>query len=187
MGFDVYPATTETSSAISTSTGATTGTRRGLRFQLPYAFKLGGFWWKGFPGGVSSDHTVELYDTGGGLLATLATREGAQVQAVSSASHLHQIWFDADYACVAATPYRLVIVPSSTNSVTIYETGTSSGDYFGALPGGAAFHLTKYVSSAWADVTTERPWMGLLINAVDDGAGLGGGTSEAAYPFVGGF
>jgi hypothetical protein len=77
----------------------------------------------------------------------------------------------------ANTWYRATLQATSANNVTLCELTMQSTSYFGALPGGANQHLTRYTSSAWDDSPTAViPIMDILIDQVDDGTGTGSGS-----------
>ena len=160
------------SSAFNTGTGATTGTRRGMSITVPFPAKLSGVWWKGIVAN-GADYTIVLYDNTGTALQTLATIDGNNVFAAQAAQHL--IYTDGDYSLADNTEYYVALVPGTANSLTLYEFSVDSAAYMDAFGGGQSFFLTKFVSSAWTEVTTERPYMGLLLTALDDGTAGGGG------------
>lgn len=168
--------------AFNTGTGATTGTRRGLYWTPPFAATLSGMWIKAaMPN--SADFNVVLYDSGGTSLATLLTGFDASQQRAQSSVGTWEIPFDTTYDVAAGTVYRVAIVPTTVNSVTLSELVLNAAGHMATLPAGTAMYLTKFVSSAWVEVTTERPLMGLILSKLDDGAG---GGSSGGGPLIGG-
>lgn len=156
-----------------TDTAATTGSRRGLRFSLPFPARLSGMWAE-LVATTTADFVVRLRDGSGTALATLATIDANQQTSTFSGQGF-MIHFDSDYDLSANTTYFLCVEPTTTNNVTLYEFSTNAAAYMDAFEGGQDFHLAKFVSSAWSTVTTERPWMGLLVTALDDAASAGSG------------
>jgi hypothetical protein len=172
-----------TQRAISTGTGATTGTRRGIRFRLDADLTLEGVWAYMIFGGTTADGTFELYDDGGSLLATLATIDGAQSGGTGVQSYI--IVADATYSLTASTWYRLVFTPSSANSVTVYEAATAAAGVLRTMTGyGVEVQQTAYVSSAWVDTATSTTLMG-VIGTVQSAPGGGGGTYDVVQRVVG--
>lgn len=178
----ILPIQSFAASAFNTDTGATTGTRRGLRFQLPFPGRLNGCWAKlSFP--TTADFDIILYNGAGTALQTMLSAFDANQQRVASTSGLYKFLFDGTYDLAAATEYFLAFVPTTANSLTLAEFAVNAAAHMDAIAGGQAFHLAKFVSSAWSKVTTERPWMGVLVSAFDDGTG---GGSSGGGPLIGG-
>ncbi len=172
LGDGVVPAKAFATSVFNTGTSATTGTRRCLRFQVPYPRRISSV---GFKASVANgaDYSLILYDTGGTALQTLATVDGNNTGGASAQQHL--IYTDSDYTIAKDTEYHLCIVPSTANSVTLYEFSVETAAHMDAFPGGQQFFLSKFVSGAWVEVTTERPYIFIGFSAADDGAA--GGSS----------
>jgi hypothetical protein len=169
-----------TQRAISTATGATTGTRRGIRFRLDADLTLEAVWAYMIFGGTTADGAFELYSDGGALLATLATIDGAQSGSAGAASYVFVA--DATYTLTAGTWYVLVFTPSSANSVTVYEAATAAAGVLRTMTGyGVEVQQAAYISSAWAYTATSTTLMG-VIGEVVAAAPAGGGGS---YTFCG--
>jgi hypothetical protein len=174
-----------TNRAISTSTGASTGTRRGIRFRMEADFTLEGVWAFMTIGGATSDGAFELYSDAGSLIATLVTVEAGQA---GSAGAIVYTWrADTAQSLTASTWYRLVFTPSSTNSVTLVEAVSGAAGMFRAMHGdGIEAQETAYVSAAWVDTATSCTLMGVVGTVQSAPGGGGGGTYTAAPRLIGG-
>lgn len=157
-----------TTVTFTTSTGATTGTRRGIYWTQPYAATLDGMWIK-MQTAAAGDFDVILYDAAGTQLQKMLAAYDSSQQRVVNTVGMWSLPFDNTYDLVAATDYRLAIVPTTTNNVITTEFAVNTAAHMGAVPGGINMYLTKFVSSAWAQVTTERVMMGLRFSQLDNG------------------
>ena len=167
-------------SAINTGTGASTGTRRGMRISVPAPMRLRGMWAK-FAATATADFDVEIYNTGGTKLATLLSGADMTIQrSATSNSYFWYLPFETSYSLAANTVYYVVITPTTANSVTLHEATVADAAHWDSF-GGQDFHLAAFISSAWATTTTRRPWWSLQFDQVDDGAGgaSGGGLKIA--------
>jgi hypothetical protein len=174
----VLPWQSFASTALNTGTSATTGTRRGVRFQLPFPATLSAVRYKGSTTTTTGDFTINLYDDSGGALVTLATIDANQRRA-SAGAGTWDIYFDSDYDLAANTWYRLVLVPTTANSCSIYEATMNAAAYQDAMSLGQNFFVTAFISSAWVDTNTDkRPLMALGLSALDDGVQTGGGGNS---------
>lgn len=167
IGWWVQPVLTVASTQFNSGS---TPDERGMIVRFPFPAKVSGYWiWADrLVNGRSYD--VVLYDSDGSTaLATDSTsgyeQNGAQVGKFSS-----ELTLSAD------TDYRLVMKPTSGNNVAIYEATVQDAAHFAAWPGGQNWHATERTDAgSWSQTTTRRPYMGLLVTAVDDGAGGAGG------------
>jgi len=163
-----------TTSAFNTGTGASTGTRRGLYLQVPFTATLQGLWMKAQTTS-SADFDVVLYDITNATITTLFTAFDSSQQRAQAAVGVWELYFTSTFNLVAGLDYRLVIQPTTANSVTLSELVFNAAGHLGTMVGGTSMYLTKFVSSAWAEETAQRPLMGLILGGLDDGAGAGGG------------
>jgi hypothetical protein len=173
-----------TSRSISTSTGATTGTRRGNRLRLDADFEVTGVWCYAFFGSAGDGDFV-LYDDGGSVVATLVAVDASRL--LGTGNIMASFRVDTPITLSASTWYRLAFVPSSANSVGLYEASTLAAEMLRTLTGeGIEVQQAAYVSSAWVDTATSMTLMGLLGTAQSAPGGGGGGTYTAAQRLVGG-
>jgi hypothetical protein len=89
-----------------------------------------------------------------------------------------EIYFDAAATLTAGTAYRAVIEPTSATNCNITTATLPSADYRGAWPHGLNSVYCTYTTGggAWDDTaTTLLPFMDIIIDQLDDGAGSGGG------------
>lgn len=171
---------------IDTFSNASTPDRRGLRFQAPGPMRLAGctLWVD-----TDGDFDVVFYAADGTSATTVF--DGDKDLRQSAAAGCQHLTFSTAPTLAANTTYRLVIVPTTTTALTLYGMTVAAAKYLDAVPGGQACHFTTAdgapsVIGDWTDTTTQRPWISLRIDQVDDGA-AGGGSTEAAYPFIGAF
>ncbi len=148
----------------------------GLRFKLPFPFRLAGWWaWLDADG----DFNVNLYDSDG-----VTKRAGTPFavdkdsrRAAAQDIQLHQ--FASTFDCLANTFYRLVIEPSSATNLTINDFTVNAAAAMDAMDGGQNFHLTSAKNPAaegdWTNTTTRRPFMGIGIKGLDDATGSSAG------------
>jgi hypothetical protein len=145
-----------------------------MEFQLPFPCKVDGFWTMINSVNSSANFDVCLYD-GTTALAT-ASFDGNQA---GNAARL----LTGDFApqeLTENTTYRLALKPTTANNVTIYHFDVANANHFQAHAFGTSGAITSRVDGgAWdAPTTTRRPFMGIKISALDDGAGGGGGSGE---------
>lgn len=145
---------------------------RGLKFKFPWPVRVRGFWMYGDTDPANS--TVNLYDSdGSAVLNSLAIDKD---QMANEIARNRWYLFDDVHELAADTFYRLTLVPDTTTSVTLGGFTVGAAAYLDAAPCGQNFHYTERTDAgAWTDTTTQRPFMGLLLDGFDDGAGGGGG------------
>lgn len=165
--------TATATSAINTGTGATTGTKRGLSFKMAGPMRLRGMLVK-MSSAAGADFDVEIYSTGGSLLATLLNDYDSSQQRAATGALSWYLPFETTYSVEAATEYYLVIAPTTANSVTLHEFSVADAAYLDTFYG-QDLHGVAFISSTWTETTTVRPWFFLEFDQIDDGAGSGGG------------
>jgi hypothetical protein len=173
-----------TNRAISTGTGASTGTRRGIRFRLDQDFTLEAVWlWSSI--GSTADFTIELYSDAGSSIATLSTVDANQI--LGTGNQANVFLAGTSQSLTANTWYRLAFVPITANSLTVYEAATTVAALIQTLAGpGVEVQQTAYVSSAWVDTDTSTTLMGIVGTAQSAPGGGGGGTYTAGPRLIGG-
>jgi hypothetical protein len=148
----------------------------GLIFRFPAPVKIGGAFVRlaiagGAPTTAPAD--VVLYDSDG----TTALRTVSAVDKGSTGVTSGYWWglrFSSEVALDANVDYRLVIKPTAAAAgVSAYDWTVNSQAILDALEGGQNWHRTERTNAgAWTQTTTKRPLMGLLVTAIDDGAGM---------------
>jgi hypothetical protein len=172
-----------TSRAFNTGTGASTGTRRGIRFRLDQDFTLEAVWLWG-QWGSTADGSIELYTDAGSSIATLNTFDASQL--LSTSNQATVLLASTAQSLDANTWYRLAVVPSTANSITVYEAATTVAALIQTLAGpGVEVQQAAYVSSAWVDTDTSTTLMGVMGTA-QSAPGGGGGSYTAAIRLIGG-
>jgi hypothetical protein len=162
---------------------------RGLRFQLPYSVRVTGAWLN-----MDLDGDCKV------MLVTTAYNQGAGTGILATATldkdtrgllngMLIFVTFDNSVTLTAATNYRLVVEPTSVTSLTVYDVSVASLAMLDAMSGGSNFHLTTAkdptVDGDWTNYnsgTFRSPFMGLIIDGIDN---AGGAASGGSYAFTG--
>jgi len=113
-----------------------------------------------------------------GILATLTVDKDIDA---SSSPGMVQLRFTAPYVLAAATWYRLIIEPTTTTGLIIYDFNLPSLASMDAW-GGASFHLTTAkdptADGSWTNYdsgTFRKPFLGIGLSAFADDAGGGAG------------
>lgn len=125
---------------------------------------------------------VKITSNAGANWTTLASLTGASLLPLAGNFTPTEIRFATPFACAANTNYRLAIVPTTTNNVTIgYIAVTKDGtsNPLSQWPGGVNFIWSQGSSptteAAWTDVDTKQPTITGVFGGFDDGASAGGG------------
>lgn len=141
----------------------------GMRFQLPFPARITGAWcWIELDG----DATVKLVSTayhqvnGTGILASKALSNSNRA---TTGPGLFYVDFTATYDIAANTDYRLIIEPSTTTNMVVYNGSCSSLLQMDGYPGGS---LWPYTSAK--DPTADGSWTN-YNNGVDGYRRLLGG------------
>jgi hypothetical protein len=176
-----------TATSLSTSTSPDVF---GLRFRLPVAASVGGAW---VAIDVDGPCDVRLVSTAYNQAAATGILTSLTVTRARSATTggAYRVVFPSAVTLTANTDYRLVVEPTTTTAIAAYDTTMQSLAQLDAWPGGRDWHLTTAKDptsdASWTNYnsgTFRRPFMGLLLEGLDDGAGVGGG--EHAHAFIGG-
>ena len=141
-----------------------------LKFRLPFPARIAGAWVLGW----SRGHTTILYSAADVVLASKAHPAGA-VSDIGTARP-GQFLFDAGYPLVKNTDYRLAFRPDNANNNRLQYCDVTTAAMMAALPGGASFIAsTRADAGAWTDLTTRRPFIGLILDQFDDAVSVGAG------------
>lgn len=147
---------------------------RGLKFKLPFPFRITGIWVVGdFDGPVD----VKLYDSDGTtVLETMSLDPDVRA---ATGGMTYFVLFSGTQSLLKNTFYRVVLEPTSAVSVELDEFDVDTVAIMDALEGGQDFHYTEKKDAGWTDTTTKRPFMGILIDGVNIGMlvhpGMAGG------------
>jgi hypothetical protein len=178
-------------SALNTNYNASsTPDECGMKFICPAAIRAVGFILHSAWGGATETLELHLYDSSG---AELASATPSPVEVASTAAGIHVVRFDniADSVTLeAGETYR--ITQEATGAGNVARTGIvlPGGDYSMASAGpwgeDAVFTSRSDGSSTWTDATDGTVMaIGLLIDAMDDGASSGssGGSTTIIRRF----
>lgn len=138
---------------------------------------------------ASADYRVALYASGNNT-PLLTKSMDADVKAAATAG-VYGAFFTGTQVLTVGTIYRLAIVPTTANSVTIQyfdgPTAASITNFFGNTVGYSARNRSGTSdpdSAAWSDTTTRVPAIVPIIDQLDNGTGAGGGVIIAGTPLL---
>jgi hypothetical protein len=167
--------------------GTAGGDEYGLAFMLPVPCTLNEVIVR-LSVAAAADFDLVLYDASDSVLATLSYDDDVNSGAGVG---VHCLVLQSAVNLSAATLYRLIIKPTTTNSVGLNYAGFASSTLMrDTIDGGTDLYLTKRVDAgAWTNYNNgtdgyRRPFMSLGLSALDDGTG-GGGGGEVSHVFVG--
>lgn len=140
-------------------------------FQMPFPCRVTGFW---KAGSTDGDMDVVLYDSNGSTpLLTLAVDKDIHTF-TSNAVGVGR--FDSTVNLAKDTDYRIVLKPTTTTAVSLLGVSVPAVAMMDALCGGQKVHNTSRTDGgSWSQTTTDRMMIGILFDALDDGAGGGAG------------
>ena len=146
-----------------------------MRFQVPMACESRGAYFN-----VDLDGNAEI------VLYEGTTEKGAaslddDVRPSTAPGGFLVYWPEGAITLATSTTYYLALKPTTTTDVKTlrYILNSSAGEGY---PGGSQFYQgTRVNAGSWTDSTAFMPQCGILITAVDDGAG-GGSASGARNP-----
>jgi hypothetical protein len=187
----VYPIRgTITSQTLSTGT---TPDVYGMRFRLPFPARSPAAWaWIDADGDLAVKLVSTAYHQANntGVLGTATLHRNVRV---NSNPGIQWADFDAAVTLAANTDYRLVVEPTSATSLTAYDFDVNTLDLLDAHSGGRDFHLTTAkdptADGDWTNYnagTFRKPFLGIMLDAFDDGTG-GGGGGTVYVPNAGGY
>lgn len=144
----------------------------GAKFQRPGPYKaIGAVLW------TEPDNDMAVVIRSDGAPGSILTSKSIDKDhiAVPGGSGRSLIYFDDEIEFAGGTDYRLLIDRGGA-SVGVPYFSTLNADIMAATPGGTSFIRTHGTGAgAFTDVDTQTPIMSLIISAIDDGAGAGGG------------
>lgn len=168
------PGVWPTSSLTGTTfNSGSTPDERGIYFQVPFKCRVAGWW---FHGSKSGDMNVVLYDSDGSTALQTASLD--QDVDATNADNYYAGYFSGQTTLNINTWYRLAVKPTTVTSVKLWELGVSVAANMDGLEGGQKIYLsTRTDAGAWTQTATSRPFMGIIIDQLDDGVGGGGGET----------
>lgn len=155
----------------------------GLRFKFPFKARLKGVIMSCI---LNGDFDLKLYDSDGvTVLTSISVDKDIKQGATAFVTY---ILFNTAQVLLANTFYRVVVVPTTATSLTIYSgdvTDEGANKAMNAVNGGENFHHTTANAaptqeSDWTQTATRRPLIGLILDQLDDGAS-GGGSSNGGF------
>lgn len=159
-----------TSGARAAYNSGSTPDERGIKFQVLAPVRVAGFWLD-MSDPLGGNGTVKLYDSDGSTVLTSVAWDG-DIDS-SNTTHTDYGLFPSSVSLLANTFYRLTFLPttaSDTARPTFFSVQTAA--VMDAYLGGQNFHSTSRTDAgAWTDTTTERDFVGILIDAIDNGVG----------------
>lgn len=166
----MIPALTVTNGAFNNTNSA----KRGLRFQVPFKCRCVGMWT--YLNGVDADMNIAIADDAGSELSSSSTAIDDLTTSSANAQNSY-FFFDNAVTLSPATWYRVYQEPTSATNTGVSFITMPSSSYIGATPFGSNAHYTTFASGSWTDTATDSiPWMGIIIDQLDDGVSAGGGS-----------
>lgn len=175
-----YPFSAITTTAFNTGS---TPDERVLKFKFPAPVSVGGAWMRVAGGG---DFDCVLYDSDGTTPLVTRSSDKDQKPASGNAGNFMFQWPDVDLS--ATVDYFLSCKPTSGTNVTYYDFDVNAAAIMDALEGGQNFRFTSKTDggSPAAETATTRPFCGLLVTRIHDGAGTGGSGGGSIFASQGG-
>ena len=179
----VYPCGSSNTVAVST---ATSPSAVGNEFSVPYDATLYSVLVWASLAGSSSDFEVILYDQSGATLVTEAF--DASYAAATATLGTISLPLTTPYSLTANTTYRLMVVPTTTNQVSVQSLVAVHASALASTMVGSSFSRVNKASSTFTPVTDEVASVYPVFSSTSAAAGGGGGSSSPSlpYPFGGG-
>lgn len=91
-----------------------------------------------------------------------------------SSERTYTVTLSNDILCDANDIYRAILRPTSSDYIRLYYYEVERESLINAIEGGSRFYITTRPSGgSWSDETTRRPWMSILVTALDHQTGEG--------------
>lgn len=167
----MWPLSTITATTLNTGT---TPDVAGARWIPRFKCRVTGVWMD--LASTAGSYVVKFYDTDGvTVLATATAATNLRPAALAGAVFFP---FSAAVTPVVGSTYFIGLEPDTTTNVSMYDYTAPSAAIMAATPLGADFCYASAKDPAgtgdWTAVATRKPFMGLQIDQLDDGAGGGG-------------
>lgn len=159
---------------INTNTfnSGTATNERGNIFQMPFPARATGCW--ALMDG-DGPFEIKLYDSNGTDVLCTTGEHIASIRAATTAG-AYYLPFTATANLSKDTNYRIAIVPTTTTNLSTYDFEVPAAGAMDWFPCGQKVTQTIKTSGNWVQDTTNRVYVGVQLDAFDDGVG-GGGSS----------
>ena len=147
-----------------------------LRINVPFPLRVWGAW---VYADIDNAADVVLYE---GTTAQRTISLSSANRASTSFAPF-RFPFTSSFTLSANTTYYLSLKPTTASNIYINRMTMNTAAAMGQLPLGInAYQATRTDAGSWSTDAAVRPWMGLLVDGIDDGAGGAGGGG----PLIGG-
>lgn len=164
-GAEIYPFHAFTDVAFGSGS---TPDERGMIWTPDFTCKIKGLWYKT---NSTEVHNVVFYT---GTTATETLTIDPDYRTTTNLCR-RPVYFAAEHTLTAGVTYRFVVKPTSGSSISLGQFTVADAAYMAAMPLGTACHLTTRTDGgAFSETPTIRPWMGLIISAIQTDPGGGG-------------
>jgi hypothetical protein len=154
--------------AAETFASNSTPDERGLLLVPTAPIRVAGFWMIASFGNACD---VVLYDSANTVLASLSLDPDVQS---STGQRTARFMFATPVTLEAGETYRLVMKPTTTSSNSLYVATLNASALMAAWPHGTTWHYTARTDAgSWSQTTTKRPFIGVLVDGIDDGSSIG--------------
>lgn len=148
----------------------------GAKFRFPFPTRAIGCWVYML---LAANADLILYADGSPGTELMNISLDSNKKRISS-GHILRLLFDAPVSIAKDTWYRLALKPTTVTNIGLYHMDANSLAIVDSMEMGQNFLYSTSAGGAWTDTTTgRRPFMGLILDQFDDGAGAGGGISKA--------
>lgn len=162
------------STLVTTTFGSGTNpNHRALRFQVPFKCRVSGalVWCD-----PNNDWTLKLFDSDAAVV--LASTAVTAINTSQNAGLMY-VPFATSQSLLINTNYRIAVVPDGAGTVPLYEFTVETAAELDAFSGGQNCHLSTCNGApaneaAWTQTLTQRPFIFLVIDGLDDGVSAGG-------------
>jgi hypothetical protein len=162
------PATTLNNVAFN---NGSTPDERGLILRFPMPVQVSAVYARMSFNVAARDAEFRLYDSDGTSLLGNATLIANWME--STGGRYTRRRFASDIVLAANTNYRATLLPTQAGSINLFDVDVNTAAILGAMEGGTAWHFTSRTDAgAWSETTTNRPLMGLLLTAIEDGTAI---------------
>lgn len=158
----IIPATALTQAAFGSTSSPD---ERGNKITLPFAARAVGIWALNAYTNTSSAFNYKVYDPDGVALVDEAW--DADYRSSLNSNGRTTFYFDSPVTLARNQPYRISIVPSSTNTVSLSRITVNASEYMNAMDlGSNCIETTRTDAGAWTDIDTSRLLMGWVLDRV---------------------
>lgn len=176
---EVYPFSNASNPSFS---NVSTAKEIALKLNIPFKCKVTGAWVSAI--NTTGDFDIVVYASDG----TTVVCSGSYDKDTNMANQPGRVWFTSETELAPGT-YYVTFKPTTSTGIGVYYVEVASAAIFDQVAAGQNAIWSQrntQGSGAFTDTTTRRLHIGLLISALDDGAGSGGGVYARA-PYTVGF